>query len=1052
MRTTPPTEESIFTQALDLPDSVARSALLDAACGSDAELRKRVEGLLQSHGDAGSFLATPASTIACCAGEPMTEKPGMHIGPYKLLQQIGEGGMGVVYMAEQEKPVRRRVALKIIKPGMDSHQVIARFESERQALAMMDHQNIARVLDAGATPSGRPYFVMELVHGVPLVKFCDDSRLTLQQRLELFVQICHAIQHAHQKGIIHRDLKASNILVTMYDDKPTPKVIDFGVAKAIEQRLTEKTLFTQYGMLVGTFEYMSPEQAEMNALGVDTRSDIYSLGVLLYELLTGTTPLERPTVREAALMEVVRLIKEQEAPRPSVRLTTSGTLNKVAAACQTEAARLPQLLQGELDWIVMKCLEKDRTRRYETANGLARDVERYLHDEPVEACPPSVMYRLRKAARKHRRLLTAATCFAALLVAAAAVSTALATWAMRSEAAATAARNHAESALKRETAAHADAEAARAKAETYADRLSRATRFASEGIGSYYRGNWNEANDRFAKAVQAEPDLAITYLYRGPMYAKLGLWDRAADDYDHRVRLGMGADPQTYFEHVVLKAYLGDDAGYRRMCQEMIQQHGWSSSTDDRQLILRACTLSPKTVGDAQGLARRGEGTISSSYRPWTLSHAGVAHLRAGNLDQAVARLDEALENAPNSPGGVHRFSHFPLAMALFRQGKASEAQNSLAKGRQAIEEWTQAMVRNPSGTMPISWSDWLECNIFYREAEELINGAVPPEDPRLIAVYERALATITTGDASTFMDAGRKQVVRKAWNEAAADFARALEQMRYGTPFLRNETRMSLEMVRQPEVFAQLVQLRPTDWRIWLARGRLFANQRKWDQAAADYTRTMQLQEAASADEAVAADLEVLRTRAEVMHELASLRLLTADRAGYLELCTIVVRSHEKTDDAVTLNLACRTLAQSPGGASESQSKAIRFGELAVAKFPDFAWNRFALALACCRAGRDADAIKGLEESLRMHPAWVGRGQNHALLAIACAHLNRNTEARDWLGRAQTLVKETDATYSKYVFGYASTEYLGDWLSLQVLLREADALVNGVADPSGAR
>src|SRR5579871_137365 len=262
----------------------------------------------------------PEGTVAY---KPLREVPGSIVGPYKLLQQIGEGGFGVVYMAEQEKPVRRMVALKIIKPGMDSAQVIARFEAERQALAMMDHQNIARVLDAGTTATGRPFFVMELVKGVPITKFCDDNHLTPRERLELFVPVCQAIQHAHQKGIIHRDVKPSNILVTLYDDKPVPKVIDFGVAKAIEQRLTEKTLFTQFGFLVGTFEYMSPEQAEMNALGVDTRSDIYSLGVLLYELLTGTTPLERERLKEAALNELVRRIKEEEPQRPSVRLSSS---------------------------------------------------------------------------------------------------------------------------------------------------------------------------------------------------------------------------------------------------------------------------------------------------------------------------------------------------------------------------------------------------------------------------------------------------------------------------------------------------------------------------------------------------------------------------------------------------------------------------------------------------------------------------------------------------------------------------------------------------------
>jgi serine/threonine protein kinase len=288
---------------------------------------------------------------------------------------------------------------------------------------MMDHLNIARVLDAGTTDGGRPYFVMELVHGVPITQFCDDCKLTPRQRLELFVPVCQAIQHAHQKGIIHRDIKPSNVLVTMYDDKPVPKVIDFGVAKAIEQRLTEKTMFTQFGTLVGTFEYMSPEQAVMNALGVDTRSDIYSLGVLLYELLTGTTPLEKKRLREAALDEMVRLIKEEEAPRPSLRLSSSNELPKIAAARNTEPARLSGLVRGEVDWIVMKCLEKDRTRRYESASGLARDLQRHLADEPVEACPPSVGYRLRKFARKYRTPLRVAGAFLNLLVLGVIVST-----------------------------------------------------------------------------------------------------------------------------------------------------------------------------------------------------------------------------------------------------------------------------------------------------------------------------------------------------------------------------------------------------------------------------------------------------------------------------------------------------------------------------------------------------------------------------------------------------------------------------------------------------
>jgi WD40 repeat protein/serine/threonine protein kinase len=404
-------EEALFAAALEKPTRAERAAYLEGACGEDLALRGRIEALLAAHDAAGGVLDAPLSVLLPTAAyRPLTEGPGARIGPYKLLQQIGEGGMGIVYMAEQQEPVRRQVALKIIKPGLDSQQVIARFEAERQALALMDHQNIARVLDAGTTESGRPYFVMELVHGGPITQFCDDNHLTPRERLALFVPVCSAIQHAHQKGIIHRDLKPSNVLVTMYDDRPVPKVIDFGVAKAIEQRLTEKTLFTQYGVLVGTFEYMSPEQAEMNAFGVDTRSDVYSLGVLLYELLTGTTPLERTRLRAAALDELVRLIKEEEAPRPSVRLSTANNLPRIAAARKTEPAQLSKLVRGEIDWIVMKCLEKDRSRRYDTASGLARDVERYLKDEPVEACPPSTGYWLRKFMRKHRTVVATAAC------------------------------------------------------------------------------------------------------------------------------------------------------------------------------------------------------------------------------------------------------------------------------------------------------------------------------------------------------------------------------------------------------------------------------------------------------------------------------------------------------------------------------------------------------------------------------------------------------------------------------------------------------------------
>jgi serine/threonine protein kinase/tetratricopeptide (TPR) repeat protein len=397
--------ETIFHASRDRAAGAERQAYLDGACGGDAELRSRADALLAADESASDFMEGPAV-------EAQREGPGASIGPYKLLQEIGEGGMGVVYMAEQLKPVARKVALKVIKLGMDTKQVIARFEAERQALAMMDHPGIARVLDAGTTESGRPYFVMELVRGISISEYCDTHKLGTEERLKLFIDVCRAVQHAHQKGVIHRDLKPSNVLVTSHDGMPVPKIIDFGVAKATNRRLTERTLFTEFQQIIGTPEYMSPEQAEMSGLDVDTRSDIYALGVLLYQLLTGTTPVDPTELRTAGFEEMTRMIREKEAPAPSSRVSTLGAAaEKIAQRRGSDVGSLSRHFRGELDWIVLKALEKDRTRRYDTASAFAQDVVRHLENRPVEAGPVSAGYRMRKFVYRNQKAVAAALVF-----------------------------------------------------------------------------------------------------------------------------------------------------------------------------------------------------------------------------------------------------------------------------------------------------------------------------------------------------------------------------------------------------------------------------------------------------------------------------------------------------------------------------------------------------------------------------------------------------------------------------------------------------------------
>jgi len=438
--------EDIFHKAIELPDQAERAAYLDQACQGDEALRAEVDLLLASHEEVGDFLeALPVDADVTLEGSPLIEIPGTTIGRYTLLEKIGEGGMAVVYMAEQKRPMRRKVAFKIIKLGMDTKQVIARFEAERQALAMMDHPNVAHVYDAGTTETGRPYFVMELVRGVSITEYCDKSKLGTRERLDLFIPVCHAVQHAHHKGIIHRDLKPSNIMVTLHDGKPVPKVIDFGVAKATNQELTEKTLFTRYAQMIGTPEYMSPEQAEMSGLDIDTRSDVYSLGVVLYELLTGVHPIDPDSMASAALGEIRRIIQEEEPLRPSSKLSSLGEdATRVAQSHGTEVKTLVKCLHQELEWIPLKAMRKDRTRRYQSPLELADDIQNYLEGAPLSAGPESVVYRARKFVRRNRAFVTGIAAVLAVLVAGVVVSTLFAIKAEHARVEAVAARAEAE--------------------------------------------------------------------------------------------------------------------------------------------------------------------------------------------------------------------------------------------------------------------------------------------------------------------------------------------------------------------------------------------------------------------------------------------------------------------------------------------------------------------------------------------------------------------------------------------------------------------------------
>jgi serine/threonine protein kinase/Tfp pilus assembly protein PilF len=964
---------SVFSEALECASPEERAAYIAEACGPDGMLRGRVEDLLRAHQGAGNFLRGVPAT-------PVHEGPGTVIGPYKLLEQIGEGGFGIVFMAEQTQPVRRRVALKLIKPGMDTRQVVARFEAERQALALMDHTNIAHVFEAGETASGRPYFVMELVRGVPITDFCDENRFTPRERLELFVNVCQAVQHAHHKGVIHRDLKPSNVLVTLHDGTPVVKVIDFGIAKAIGQQLTDKTLFTNFAQLVGTPLYMSPEQAEMSGLDIDTRSDIYGLGVLLYELLTGTTVFDRERLRLAGYEEIRRIIRQEEPPRPSARVSTLGQL--AATICgrrQSDPSRLQQFFRGELDWIVMRALEKDRKMRYETASAFAADVLRYLHDEPVLACPPSRWYQFRKFARRHKAGLAVAS-LAALAGLAAVAGLALSNALIRQEQARTRdEKTRAEDAL-------ALAEERAGQIHQDLEHLKAANAMLDPGRWYANVLRWDDAHAAFTRAVELRPDHASAWVERSELLARLGLWDLAAEDFAREFKLREPDTTLRWLQHALLRLHLGDQEGYLEVRRKMRERFRGTPNLGFATELVRTGLLAPDSEADARALFELTEHFAASDPHSWSvLSLLGIASYRTGQHEQAVRGLRESL--AVDGGLGPRLLAYPVLAMAYHRLGQAALARQALEEATRTIDRCTReryesqgrfwVIHRGATGFWPVPWSDWLEGEHYYREARLLIDGSLPPDDPRLHVLRARAFAGLRWPD------------------RAEVEYAAALKQWPHDQQ-VRFEAHVN--------------------------RGGWFEHLGQWSEAAGEFARAAELQP----DEAY-----LWCYRAVAL-------LAAGDIPAYRHTCATMLQRFEKTADARTASdvvMAC-VLRE------DALPDRVRLAPLARVAAPYWHFGSYVHAAALYRAGKYDEAVRYFEASAKtFRPRawdWSFLAMAHHRLGHAGEARRCLGEAVSWI-EAANQEELDDATGTRPGWGSWHERVV-----YPLLVREAEALIQG--------
>jgi serine/threonine protein kinase/Flp pilus assembly protein TadD len=1089
-------EASIFLEALQKSTPETRGVYLDQACAGNDELRRSVEMLLKAHAKAGEFLNHAAADPYVTVDAPMTEGPGTVVGPYKLLEQIGEGGFGVVFMAEQQQPIRRTVALKVLKPGMDSRQVIARFEAERQALALMDHPNIAKVLDAGTTggedsgqrtedrnaqiasgsslssvlcplssTSGRPYFVMELVKGLPITDYCDQTQLTPRERLELFVSVCQAVQHAHQKGIIHRDIKPSNVLVTLHDGTPVPKVIDFGIAKALGRQLTDKTLVTGFAQLIGTPLYMSPEQAALSGLDVDTRSDIYSLGVLLYELLTGTTPFEKERLQQVGYDEIRRIIREEEPPKPSTRISTLGqAATTVSANRKSEPKQLSRLFRGELDWIVMKALEKDRNRRYEMASAFAADVQRYLSDEPVQARPVSAVYRLRKFARRNKAVFATGTAISLALLTAV---IALAISYLRVEA------------EKKQK----DLEYQRAEQEK--DRASNNLRRALQVLDGLYvdLARHSSAGGGLADVPHMEP-LRKKYLERALEFYR----EFAQDNTDDPVLrldtakalgrvanildlLGSRAEAETLFQEAIARfeELVADPSADLPVRQE------WASCLHDYATLLRKI----RRLDQAEKTYNRVLG-IMSELNPVLSRDDGYNRLLASTYINLAAVLDDKMQYADaenavregiallrqlakDNPKVSNFRSDLSLALVssatiLDNRKQRAEAEKVLGEAldiqRKVIDVWPNVP---PAFRWHLSLIYYRQAVLFessgrFREAESACRQAMSfhnrlASDFTSTAVYQEQFIDSATMLAHLLLVTGRakdgltlhEQLVQRYPKAPEPQSRLAFYLGNFGTQlFARGEREDAEKSLRRGlDLQERLVKEHPKETayrRLWAMNlsnygGILALNGRpqeaeKCFRQALDLRKGLWAQFPAGPSEPLALPGErmpamvtvttlILKPRPNYAEELAAsyqnLAKLLGDTHQLAEAEEVLREGLKSFPDHGALNNGLAwLLATNSDLKSRDPDEAVQHSEKAVAAAPGDGEFRNTLGVAHYRAGNWNQAITALEMSMQLRKG--GDANDWFFFAMAKWRLKEKEQAREWYDKAVQWMEKNGA------------------------------------------